>query len=75
LNGPEIAVCQSGLGLAGRAVKIGRRFMKKAQTSVFCWPAIERMQQMHQLILNGEYPNCSTMYWNYGKTEILKAES
>jgi proteasome accessory factor B len=35
--------------------------MKKAQTSVFCWPAIERMQQMHQLILNKEYPNCSTM--------------
>jgi len=35
--------------------------MKKAQTSVFCWPAIERMQQMHHLIKNGEYPNCSTM--------------
>ena len=35
--------------------------MNKAQTSVFCWPAIERMQQMHQLIQNGEYPNCTTM--------------
>jgi hypothetical protein len=29
--------------------------MKKAQTSMFCWSAIERMQQMHQLLLNGEY--------------------
>jgi proteasome accessory factor B len=35
--------------------------MKKAQTSVFCWPALERMQQIHQLIQNGEYPNCTTM--------------
>ena len=35
--------------------------MNIAQTSVFCWPAIERMQQMHNLIQNGEYPNCSKM--------------
>jgi predicted DNA-binding transcriptional regulator YafY len=35
--------------------------MRKVQTSIFCWPAIERMQRIHQLIQNGEYPNCSMM--------------
>jgi proteasome accessory factor B len=35
--------------------------MRKVQTSVFCWPAIERMQRIHRLIENKEYPNCSKM--------------
>jgi predicted DNA-binding transcriptional regulator YafY len=35
--------------------------MKRVQTSVFCWPAIERMQRIHRLIENKEYPNCSKM--------------
>lgn len=35
--------------------------MKIAQTGAFCWPAIERMQQIHTLIENGEYPNCVTL--------------
>ena len=35
--------------------------MRKVQTSVFCWPAIERMQQIHRLIENKEYPNCSKL--------------
>jgi hypothetical protein len=38
-----------------------RLIMKKAQTSVFCRPATERMRQTHNLIQNGEYPNCSKM--------------
>lgn len=32
--------------------------MRKLQASVFCWPAIERMQRIYRLIENGEYPNC-----------------
>jgi len=35
--------------------------MRKVQTSVFCWPAIERMQRIHRLIENKEYPNCRKM--------------
>src|SRR5512138_3183463 len=35
--------------------------MRKLQTSVFCWPAIERMQRIHRLIENREYPNCSKL--------------
>lgn len=35
--------------------------MRKVQTSVFCWPAIERMQRIHRLIENKEYPNCGKM--------------
>lgn len=35
--------------------------MRKVQTSVFCWPTIERMQQIHRLIENKEYPNCSKL--------------
>jgi proteasome accessory factor B len=35
--------------------------MRKVQTSVFCWPAIERMQRIHRLLENREYPNCSKM--------------
>ena len=35
--------------------------MKRAQTSVFCWPAIERMLRIHRLIENKEYPNCRRM--------------
>ncbi|HOX56167.1 MAG TPA: WYL domain-containing transcriptional regulator [Candidatus Paceibacterota bacterium] len=31
--------------------------MRKAQTTVYCWPAIERMMRIHQLIENREYPN------------------
>ena len=35
--------------------------MRKVQTSVYCWPAIERMMRIHRLIENKEYPNCSKM--------------
>jgi proteasome accessory factor B len=35
--------------------------MRKVQTSVFCCPAIERMQRIHRLLENKEYPNCSKM--------------
>lgn len=35
--------------------------MKKVQRSVFSWPAIERMQRIHRLIENKEYPNCSQL--------------
>ncbi len=35
--------------------------MRKVQTSVFRWPAIERMQRIHRLIENKEYPNCRKM--------------
>ena len=35
--------------------------MRKVQTSVFCWPAIERMQRIHRLIENKEYPNSRKM--------------
>jgi len=35
----------------------GERIMRKAQTTVYCWPAIERMMRIHQLIENREYPN------------------
>src|SRR5512140_295357 len=35
--------------------------MRKVQTSVFCWPAIERMQRIHRLVENKEYPNCAKM--------------
>ncbi len=35
--------------------------MRRVQTSLFCWPAIERMQRIHQLIENKEYPNCRKM--------------
>ncbi|HOX60140.1 MAG TPA: WYL domain-containing protein [Verrucomicrobiota bacterium] len=31
--------------------------MRKAQASIYCWPAIERMMRIHQLIENKEYPN------------------
>ena len=31
--------------------------MRRVQTSVYCWPAIERMMRIHQLIENKEYPN------------------
>jgi predicted DNA-binding transcriptional regulator YafY len=33
--------------------------MRKAQNSVYSWPAIERMMRIHRLIENKEYPNCS----------------
>jgi proteasome accessory factor B len=33
--------------------------MKRTQTSVYSWPAIERMMRIHRLIENKEYPNCS----------------
>lgn len=36
-------------------------FMRKVQKSVFGWPAIERMQRIHRLIENKEYPNCKKM--------------
>ncbi len=45
----------------GLSEKLKVRIMRKVQTSVFCWPAIERMQRIHRLIENKEYPNCSTM--------------
>src|SRR5260370_41610604 len=33
--------------------------MRNAQSSVYSWPAIERMMRIHRLIENKEYPNCS----------------
>src|ERR1044071_6587196 len=33
--------------------------MKRTQTSVYSWPAIERMMRIHRLSENKEYPNCS----------------
>src|SRR5438128_414601 len=33
--------------------------MRRVQNSVYSWPAIERMMQIHRLIQNREYPNCS----------------
>ncbi len=41
--------------------RLGTRIMKRPQTSVFCWPAIERMQRIHRLIENKEYPNCTLL--------------
>ena len=35
--------------------------MKRVQSSVFCWLAIERMMRIHRLIENKEYPNCSNI--------------
>ena len=33
--------------------------MRKPQSSVYSWPAIERMMRIHRLIENKEYPNCT----------------
>src|SRR5882724_7922154 len=33
--------------------------MRKRQSSVYSWPAIERMMRIHRLIENKEYPNCT----------------
>src|ERR1039458_4655290 len=35
--------------------------MRKVQSSVYSWPAIERMMRIHRLVENKEYPNCSKM--------------
>ncbi len=35
--------------------------MRKPRTTVYSWPAIERMLRIHQLIENKEYPNCHTL--------------
>lgn len=43
--------------------------MKRAQSSVFSWPAIERMQRMHQWILSGRYPNCTMMAREFEMSE------
>ncbi len=35
--------------------------MRKPQSTVYSWPAIERMIQIHRLLENNEYPNCSNI--------------
>ncbi len=35
--------------------------MRSPQTSVFCWRAIERMQRIHRLMENREYPNSTKL--------------
>ena len=37
--------------------RVAPGIMRKPQASVYCWPAIERMMRIHQLIENKEYPN------------------
>src|ERR1044071_3604467 len=43
--------------------------MKRTQTSVYSWPAIERMMRIHRLIENKEYPNCSKIAKEFEMSE------
>ena len=43
------------------AVFTERNIMPKVQSQVFVRPPWERMMRFHNLVKNGEYPNCSTL--------------
>jgi hypothetical protein len=43
--------------------------MRKPQSSVYSWPAIERIIRIHRLIENKEYPKCTRVgvLWNLAR--------
>jgi len=49
----------SGEGAARTEGENKETCMRKPQSSVYSWPAIERMMRIHRLIENKEYPNCA----------------
>jgi len=47
--------------------------MRKVQSSVYSWPAIERMMRIHRLIENKEYPNCTKIV--FGRSILSSCRS